>query len=369
MQALWDYRKVVVKPLSKRVAMLAWTGRGSRRKGLVMPDADFSKDFFFGLNNGAESAAARVDQRYRRKLCTLVEAELDKRFEQRESAEDVVQDVFGSYFKGIDQKAWRIDFSEGLWALLATIARRKILKCAEYNNAERCSPSRLQNCWLGHFDTPSEDESIMKTHSPQYQRGDRISGRYLVYQVLVGGMGEVYLCLDLERSLPLALKTFQARFLTNQRIREAFSEEVATWTALEKHPNIVHCFYMDVLENHTFMCLEWIAGDEHRGTDLRDWLRRGTLDVRETLTLAIHICRGLRHAGQKTPGIVHRDLKPENILVSQQHIAKITDFGLARTTRRAQCPIPCLEHEANGRKSLVSVGDVVGTPAYMAPEQ
>ena len=74
---------------------------------------------------------------------------------------------------------------------------------------------------------------------PRYKPGDRIGGRYQVHQALMGGMGEVYLCLDLELNIPLALKTFQQRFLTNPKVCKAFENEVATWVALEKHPNIV----------------------------------------------------------------------------------------------------------------------------------
>jgi serine/threonine protein kinase len=91
-------------------------------------------------------------------------------------------------------------------------------------------------------------ESIMrqKTH---YQKGDKIGGRYLVHQALMGGMGEVYLCLDLETIHPYALKTFQARYLTNLKLREAFNQEASTWVEIENHPNIVRCFWMDILDN------------------------------------------------------------------------------------------------------------------------
>ncbi|MFQ5854912.1 MAG: tetratricopeptide repeat protein [Anaerolineae bacterium] len=204
---------------------------------------------------------------------------------------------------------------------------------------------------------------------PRYQPGDKIGGCYQVHQALMGGMGEVYLCLDLETIQPYALKTFQQRYLTNPKVRELFKEEVATWVALEKHPNIVRCFYMDIIDNQPFMFLEWIAGDESRGTDLRSWLRHEPLDLRLALDFTIDICRGLIHAGQKQPGIVHRDLKPENILVAQGRLAKITDWGLAKIVQEAKLEISGEEPEAGERHSLVGAGGIVGTPAYMAPEQ
>ena len=75
----------------------------------------------------------------------------------------------------------------------------------------------------------------MARPKPRYQPGDRIGGRYQVHQVKMGGMGEVYLCLDLEENYPYALKTFQRRYLTNpQLLRKSFEKEVSTWISLEK---------------------------------------------------------------------------------------------------------------------------------------
>ncbi len=204
---------------------------------------------------------------------------------------------------------------------------------------------------------------------PTYQAGDKIGDRFQVHQALMGSMGEVYLCLDLERNYPFALKTFQTRFLTNKKLQDAFYTEVATWVALEKHPNIVRCFYMDNIEDRPFMFLEWIASEETQGTDLRSWLRRGPLGVKLALNLMMDTCRGLIHAANKQPGIVHRDLKPENILVAQGRVAKITDFGLASVIKGSEMSLSEGESQATGRRATVGKGGVVGTPAYMAPEQ
>jgi serine/threonine protein kinase len=202
---------------------------------------------------------------------------------------------------------------------------------------------------------------------PRYRKGDRIGGRYLVHQALLGGMGEVYLCLDLEENLPLALKTFQARYFTNPHIRQLFAHEVGTWVALEKHANIVRCFLMDTIENQPFMFLEWVAGEEGRGTDLRSWLRGGPLDLRTALDFIIDICRGLTHAQAKEPGIVHRDLKPENILVAQGRVAKITDFGLASLIRQSGLELAPEASANTGRQTMFGARGVVGTPPYRPP--
>ncbi|HJS28576.1 MAG TPA: tetratricopeptide repeat protein [Anaerolineales bacterium] len=204
---------------------------------------------------------------------------------------------------------------------------------------------------------------------PRYQPGDKIGGRYQVHQSLMGSMGEVYLCLDLEQNYPLALKTFQFRFLKRQKVQDAFYTEVATWVALEKHPNIVRCFYMDNIDGRPFMFLEWIASDESLGTDLRSWLRQGRISTKLAILFVMDICNGLIHAQKKAPGIVHRDLKPENVLIAQGQVAKITDFGLASIIKVSDLTIPDTSQTDGGRQSMVGSRGVVGTPAYMAPEQ
>jgi tetratricopeptide (TPR) repeat protein len=203
----------------------------------------------------------------------------------------------------------------------------------------------------------------------QYQPGKMIGNRYLVYKALKGGMGEVYLCLDTKQNYPIALKTFQAQFVIDEGIRASFQKEVAMWVALEKHPNIVRCFYMEEIDNRPFMFLEWIANSGSHGTDLRSWLQNGSLDSQLALDFAIDICRGLIHAGRKQLGIVHRDLKPENILISQDQLAKITDFGLAKIVQSSNL-LTSGGHGVSGTSQIISTtGGVKGTPQYMAPEQ
>jgi hypothetical protein len=74
---------------------------------------------------------------------------------------------------------------------------------------------------------------------------------------------------------------------------------VAAWVALEKHPNIVRCFWMQILDNQPFMGLEWIVGERGKGADLRSWLWHGPLDLQMALGFSIDICRGLIHAPAK----------------------------------------------------------------------
>src|SRR5215213_9544464 len=206
------------------------------------------------------------------------------------------------------------------------------------------------------------------SHGMRYRPGQKIGGRYRVHEALKGGMGEVYLCLDEEHDVPLALKTFQSPSLRGPdsgRALSMFREEVATWIALENHPNIVRCVVMEIIDDQPFMLLEWIANEEGRGTALRSWLRGEPLDLRLALNFAIHICHGLIHASRKQPGIVHRDLKPDNVLIGQGRLAKITDFGLAKVVQESR-----LEAAGGGSGAdPTRLSNLGGTPLYMAPEQ
>jgi RNA polymerase sigma-70 factor (ECF subfamily) len=97
-------------------------------------------DFVQRVNRGSDSVAAELDQRYRQRLCRLVERELDRGLRSREDPEDVVQTVFRTYFRRAALGEFRITHTSDLWALLAKITRRKILKRAEYHHAEKRRP-------------------------------------------------------------------------------------------------------------------------------------------------------------------------------------------------------------------------------------
>ena len=202
-----------------------------------------------------------------------------------------------------------------------------------------------------------------------YQSGDLIGGVYEVHQCLTGGMGNVYLCLDRAQHEPYALKTLHSRACMNQDLRKTFEREITTWIALENHPNIVRCFSMNVFDGRPFMILEWVSCDEQRGSDLRSWVESGPLDLRTALEVVIDIARGLAHAQEKQPGIVHCDIKPDNILIDDGRVAKITDFGLARIFQSTSLCVPQDKHAPGRLQTVREDRHIVGTPAYMAPEQ
>jgi serine/threonine-protein kinase len=159
-------------------------------------------------------------------------------------------------------------------------------------------------------------------------------GAYRIEAVLgAGGMGEVYRAVDTRLKRTVAIK------IAKENFGERFEREARAIAALN-HPNI--CTLHDVGPN--YLVMELVEGKP----------LKGPLPLDQALQYAAQICDALHAAHRK--GITHRDLKPANILVTKLGI-KLLDFGLARMARDENDP------------TLTNAGDVMGTPAYMAPEQ
>ena len=190
-----------------------------------------------------------------------------------------------------------------------------------------------------------------------WQINEKIENRYEIYDIKQGGFGIVYICYDPQKKLPLALKTFQAKFLSSQKAQDEFREEALTWTHLDKHKNIVRAYYVKNIKGQPYIFLEYIAGG-----NLDDWLYTRQLDLPLSLNFALQFCIGMDYAYQKM-GLIHRDIKPSNILITQDKTVKITDFGLAKTleVQPEQVSVP-----SDLSYDLTSTA---GTPLYMAPEQ
>jgi tetratricopeptide (TPR) repeat protein len=214
-----------------------------------------------------------------------------------------------------------------------------------------------------------------------YPSGHRIARRYEVAgRPLFGGMGIVYLCFDHQEQRPVALKTFRPEYLPDRAARERFLQEGETWVRLGKHPHIVRCHavFQDPPRPEVYLALELIANEDgRRDASLRSWLTPGRpLPVERALLIGLQIARGMAHATTVIPGFVHRDLKPENVLVGADRLSnapinrvRVTDFGLVKGLRAEQLTATGATDLSPAASRLTAVGALVGTPAYMAPEQ
>jgi tetratricopeptide (TPR) repeat protein len=213
-----------------------------------------------------------------------------------------------------------------------------------------------------------------QTPDDEFGVGDHIEGRYEVVDIRRGGMGIVYLCYDRDQREPVAIKTFQARFLNNERAVTRFNNEAVTWVKLEKHRHVVHARLVQNINGRPHIFLEHISAEEGYSPDLRGWIDHNRLDLRQAIEFGLHIALGMQHATRKVPGLVHRDLKPANILVTHDAIAKVTDFGLVRSLELEDIPLAAEDSTPDDEPMLrgaplTRVGAVVGTAPYMSPEQ
>jgi serine/threonine-protein kinase len=183
-------------------------------------------------------------------------------------------------------------------------------------------------------------------------------GPYLITGVVgSGGRGVVYRASDKRLHRDVALKVIRADQCADPRRRGRFDIEARAAAKLA-HPNIVSVYDVGEAEGTPYIVSELVSG----GT-LADRLHRGALTARQTLAMAVPIADALALAHRQ--GVVHRDLKPGNILLTADDKPKISDFGLAKCFD-ADTP---MNDAPTVPASLTIEGAVLGTPAYMSPEQ
>lgn len=161
-----------------------------------------------------------------------------------------------------------------------------------------------------------------------------------------GNMGNVYKARDRETGETVALKLIKPEIASDQAMMDRFKNELLFARRIT-HKNVCRVYDFNRIGGVAYTSMEFVEGES-----LRSVLNRfGGLPVRKGIDLASQICSGLKEAHAQ--GIVHRDLKPENVMIDKQGNVKIMDFGIARSM------------EAGTRLT----GAMIGTPAYMAPEQ
>jgi serine/threonine protein kinase len=181
----------------------------------------------------------------------------------------------------------------------------------------------------------------------------RVIDTYRVERLIgLGGMGEVYLAHDDKLDRKIALKILPDEFSRDDERIKRFDREARAISALN-HPNIV-----TIYDVGTFDGISYIAAEFVEGSTLREMIG-GDLRLKDVYAIGIQICDALSTAHRA--GIIHRDIKPENIILRPDGYVKILDFGLAKLNQT----------NANRQRDTnhTAPGEVIGTPAYMSPEQ
>ena len=175
-----------------------------------------------------------------------------------------------------------------------------------------------------------------------------------------GGMGEVYRARDLKLKREVAIKILPEEFSRDADRVSRFQREAEVLASLN-HPNIAAIHNLEEASGSRYLVLELVEGET-----LADHLRRGPLPIDQVLTISKGICDAIEAAHEK--GIIHRDLKPGNIKISPDGIVKVLDFGLAKV-RETDKAVSNLSNSPTLMTAASAPGMIIGTAAYMSPEQ
>ena len=189
--------------------------------------------------------------------------------------------------------------------------------------------------------------------------GRTISHFEILEKLGEGGMGVVFCARDLRLDRLVALKILPPEQMTDAHRRGRFEREAKAASGLN-HPNIVTIHEIETVDGVDYIAMEYV-----RGSTLRGLIPPGGMNLADALNYANQIAAGL--AAAHGAGIVHRDVKPANIMVTKSGLVKLLDFGLAQVEQ-----VPLSDNDSTGSMGpafLTRPGTILGTVAYMSPEQ
>ena len=202
--------------------------------------------------------------------------------------------------------------------------------------------------------------------------GTRVGPYEIVSAIGAGGMGEVYRARDTRLDRSVAIKVLSRQFSSDPDRLLRFEREAKTLATLN-HPNIAQIYGTEQTGDTHALAMEFVEGE-----DLAQMLARGPLPLEDVVSIARQICDALEAAHDH--GIVHRDLKPANVKVRADGTVKVLDFGLAKTIDASRVVSAAEQSGAAGglasthhptvtSPALTQMGVILGTAAYMSPEQ
>ena len=194
----------------------------------------------------------------------------------------------------------------------------------------------------------------MSERIPALEPGSKF-GRYVITRVLgSGGMGAVYEAIHSDLKKRVALKVLHPEFAHQESVQARFLREGELASRI-RHPHVVDVTDFGIQDDLPFLVMEFLEGESLRAL----LSRKGTLAPQRIADIMLPVCAGVGAAHDA--GVVHRDLKPDNIFLEKtkhgEIVPKVVDFGISKVTEQGQL------------SNLTSTGAMVGTPAYMSPEQ
>jgi len=223
------------------------------------------------------------------------------------------------------------------------------IKCPQCHSDNTDTARFCSNCAAP---LPSSKEipvtETLETPAEELTTGTIFAGRYQIIEELgKGGMGKVYKAIDKKLNEEVALKLIKPEIASDKKTLERFNNELKFARKIA-HKNVGRMYELMEEKGTHFITMEYVPGQ-----DLRGLIRQsGQLAVGTSISIAKQVCEGLTEAHRL--GVIHRDLKPQNIMIDKEGMARIMDFGIARS--------------ASG-KGITGAGVMVGTPEYMSPEQ